>query len=202
MANPQLKLAALPLLVGLLLLSAASVQGQTTLEWITLASASEGFSVKLPVKPDEETDQRTWAGKVYKMRRYTSVDEATGLTYTVAMQEFPPVNERLDSAARLEQFMKGVKEGLNEAIAGLSDAKLNLQRDRDLDLKGHSGLQYRLSLGEIRGLVRAFDASPRMYALMVVGADEKNSHVLRFLDSFEIKPAPAPGAEPVTEPKP
>ncbi len=190
------------LLVSVLLSASAAVHGQTTLEWMVLARAGEGFSVSLPVKPEEDTDRMTTDGKVYKMRLYTSVDGATGLIYMVAMQEFPPAVERLSSALRLEQFMDGFKEGLNKSLGGLSDAKLDLRRDRDLDLKGHLGLQYTLSLGQTRGLVRAFDGSPRMYVLLVMGAEEKDANVVRFFDSFEIKAAPAPVPEPATEVKP
>jgi hypothetical protein len=180
--------------------SAAAGSHQRATEWIVLAPAGEGFSVSLPVKPEEQTDRIPMMGNTYKMRLYTSVDEASGLLYMVIMQEFPPLSG-LVPAARLEKFMEGFKGGLNQSI-GNAATKVDLLPDRDLDLKGHVGRQYKLSFGETRGLVRAFDGSPRMYVVLVMGADEKNSSVGRFFDSFEIKPAPAPVSQPVTETKP
>lgn len=188
------------LLLSLLLSAAVAAHGQTTLEWITLTPANEGFSVKLPAKPDEDTDRVALMGNSYKMRLYTAVDNADGLLYMVVMQEFPSLAGVLSPAARLEQFMEGFKEGLNKSI-GNATTKLDLQPDRGLDLKGHFGRQFKLTFGETSGLVRAFDASPRMYVLLVMGADEKNSNVARFFDSFEIKPAPPPVPLPITETK-
>lgn len=189
------------LLVSLMASSAAAARAQTTLEWMTLTPADEGFSVKLPAKPDEDTDRVALMGNSYKMRLYTAVDDTDGMLYMVVMQEFPSLASILTPTARLEQFMEGFKEGLNKAI-GNATAKVDLQPDRDLALKSHAGRQFKLSFGETRGLVRAFDASPRMYVLLVMGADEKNSKVVRFFDSFEIRPAPAPVPVPITESKP
>lgn len=196
------KLAASSLLLATLLaLSSSPTQAQTVLEWITLSPVNEGFTVQLPVKPDEETDRVTLMGNAYKMRLYTAIDESDGMLYMVVMQEFPTLAGVLTPAARLDQFMEGFKEGLNKSI-GNATTKVDLQPDRDLDLKGKLGRQFKLAFGETHGLVRAFDVSPRVYVLLVMGADEKNSRVLRFLNSFDVKPAPPPVPLPVTETKP
>ena len=187
----RFKLAASSLLLASLVLSAAAVaHAQTTLEWITLTPANEGFTVKLPAKPEADTDHVTLMGNSYQMRLYTAVDDADGLLYMVVMQEFPSIASVLTPAARLEQFMEGFKEGLNKSF-GNANTKVDVQPDRDVDMKGHLGRQFKLSFAETRGLVRAFDASPRVYVLLIMGADEKNANVVRFFESFEIRPAPA-----------
>lgn len=196
------RFAASSLLLAALLASAAGfAHGQTTLEWIVLAPANEGFSVKLPAKPEEDTDQVLLMGNYYKTRLYTALNEADGILYMVVMQEFPSLSKVLSPAERLDQFMEGFKEGLQESI-GTADTKIALQVDRDINLKGHAGRQFKLAFGETRGIVRAFDASPRMYVLLVMGADEKNANAARFFDSFEFKPAPAPAPKSTTETKP
>src|SRR6185369_1115935 len=58
-------------------------------DWIVLTPPDEGFSVQLPVKPEEQTDRSTFQSSTYKMRLYTSNDEASGMLYMVVMQEFP-----------------------------------------------------------------------------------------------------------------
>jgi hypothetical protein len=189
------------LLASLFASSAATGHGQTTPEWTTLTPAGEGFSVKLPAKPDEDTDRVTLMGNAYKMRLYTAGTDADGMLYMVVMQEFPSLAGVLTPAARLEQFMEGFKEGLNKSL-GSATAKVELQADRDLDLNGKLGRQFKLTFGETRGLVRAFDGSPRIYVLLVMGADEKSANVVRFFDSFELRPAPAPVPLPPIETKP
>jgi hypothetical protein len=200
MRKLRVKLAASSLLLAALFVwSSSLVHAQTTLEWMTLTPLNEGFSIKLPVKPDEETDRVTLMGNAYKMRLYTAIDESDGMLYMVVMQEFPSIAGVLTPAKRLDQFMEGFKEGLNKSL-GNATTKVDLQPDRDLELKGKLGRQFKLVFGETHGLVRAFDVSPRVYVLLVMGADEKNSRVVRFLESFEVKPAPPPVPLPVPPP--
>jgi len=190
-------MAAALLLVSLLTAQAAACPVQGASEWILVAPAGEGFSIRMPVKPEEQTDRVPMMGNTYQMRLYMGVDEASGLLYMVVMQEFANVAGVLEPSKRLEQFMRGFKEGLTKSLGAVPGGKLELMPERDLDLKGHLGRQYTLSFAESRGLVRAFDASPRMYVLLVLGADERNSSVGRFFDSFEITPAPAPVPKPI-----
>ena len=172
-------------------------------EWIVITPPDEGFSVQLPVKPEEQTDRNTFETNTYKMRLYTSNDEATGLLYMVVMQEFPELSGVLTPVVRLDKFMVGFKDGFAKSLAESSGMKVDLQADRDLTLKGAAiGRQYILSVGESRGLLRTFDANPRNYVLMVVGGDEKRAEVRRFFDSFEIKAAPPPIPQPLTTAKP
>jgi hypothetical protein len=162
-------------------------------DWIVIAPPDEGFAIQLPVKPEEQTDWSTFETKTYKMRLYTSNDEAGKLLYMVVMQEFPDLSGVLTPAVRFDKFMEGFKEGFVKSLAESSGMKVDVQADRDLSLKGAViGRQYILSLGESRGLLRAFDANPRNYVLMVLGGDEKKAEVKRFFDSFEIKAAPPP----------
>lgn len=188
--------AAALLLVSLVTVQAAEFSQQGVGEWILVAPAGEGFSIRMPLKPEEQTDQVPFMGNTYQMRLYTSVDDRNGLVYMVGMQEFPSVAGVLEPTKRLEQFMSGFKDGLAKSM-GTAGVKLELIPERDLDLKGRLGRQYTLSLAESRGLVRAFDATSRMYILFVMGADERNSSVGRFFESFEIMPAPAPVPKPI-----
>ena len=172
-------------------------------DWIVITPPDEGFSVQLPVKPEEQTDRNTFETNTYKMRLYTSNDEATGLLYMVVMQEFPELSGVLTPAVRLDKFMVGFKDGFAKSLAESSGVKVDVQADRDLTLKGAAiGRQYILSIGETRGLMRTFDANPRNYVLIVIGGDEKSAEVRRFFGSFEIKAAPPPIPQPLTPAKP
>ena len=167
-------------------------------DWIVINPPDEGFSVQLPAKPEEQTDRSTFESNTYKMRLYTSNDQASGLLYMVVMQEFPDLSGVLTPAVRFEKFMDGFKQGFAKSLADSAGMKVDVQFDRDLNLKGATiGRQYILSLGETRGLLRAFDANPRNYVLMVLGGDHKKAEVNRFFDSFEIKAAPPPIPQPL-----
>lgn len=168
-------------------------------DWILLAPAGEGFSVKLPVKPETEMQRVPLMGNTYLLKLYTSNDNATGLLYMVIMQEYPTVTGVLTPGARLEKFMDGFKKGLGESLASAVGGRFDLVPDRDLTLKNYPGRQYKLSVAETRGLVRAYDAGRRVYLLMVMGVDEKNAAAVNFFDSFDIKPAPDPVPQPIVD---
>ena len=195
-------IAATLLLASLLIAPAVASPPQGTSEWIVLAPADEGFTVQVPVKPDEQLQRIPMMGNTYKMHLFTSVHEASGVLYMAIMQEFPALSAVLTPAARLDKFMEGFKQGLIKSLSNTPGTQPDIQPDRDLELKGHIGRQYTLSFGESRGLVRTFDAGRRVYVLLVLGADEKNSSVGKFLSSFEITTAPDPVAIPIPETKP
>lgn len=155
----------------------------------------------MPAKPDEEVDRIPMMGNTYRMHLLTSVVESNGAVYMAVVQEFPALTGVLTPAVRLDKFMEGFKEGLFASLASSPAAKSDLQLDRNFDFKGHPGRQYKLTIGESQGVVRVLDAGRRVYVLLVLGADEKNSSVVRFFDSFEFKAAPDPVAIPVAETK-
>ena len=198
----RLLLVARLLLLTLFVAPALAVPIHQQGEWLVVAPADEGFSIHVPVKPDEHTDRNTFQGDTYKMRLYTCNDEASGMLYMVVMQEFPNLSI-LTPTVRLDKFMDGFKEGFVKSLAESAGMKVELRPDHDLTFKGASvARQYTVSLGQTTGLLRAFDVNPRTYLLMVLGGDEKKAEVTRFFDSFEIKAAPAPVAQPMTTAKP
>ena len=171
-------------------------------EWLVVAPPAEGFSIQMPAKPEEQMDRVPMMGNTYKMHLLTSVDESSGVLYMAIMQEFPAISGVLTPANRLDKFMQGFKEGLIKSLSTTPGTQPDIQPDKDLDLKGHVGRQYSLTVGESRGLVRTFDAGRRVYVLLVLGAGEKHPGVARFLSSLEITSAPDPVAVPIPDTKP
>lgn len=175
----------------------AAYAQQEAKQWILVVPAGEGFTVRLPVKPEEQAERVPIMGNTYLMHLYTSVDESSGMLYMVIMQEFSSLSGVLEPSKRIERFMSGFKEGMGRSL-GDAGKKLELTPGRELDLKGHLGRQYAISLAESSGLVRVYDGTARVYVLLVMGGDERNTSVTRFFDSFEITPAPAPVPKPIT----
>lgn len=180
---------------------AASSQSAVT-DWVVLSPKDEGFAVRMPVKPSEETDRVALVGNTYLMRLYLSTDSGSGLLYMALMQEFPSMVSVLEPAARLDKFIEGFKTGFGETLAKSRGVKFEMTTDGELNLAKHLGRQYKLKVGESPGLMRVFDGGRRVYFLLVMGADEKHADVNRFFSSFEIKPAPDPVPRPLSEAKP
>ncbi|HEY6230439.1 MAG TPA: hypothetical protein VIW64_04190, partial [Pyrinomonadaceae bacterium] len=117
-------------------------------DWIVLAPAGEGFSIKVPVKPEVESQRVPVMGNTYQLRLYTMTDDKTGLLYMVIMQEYPSITGVLNPTARLEKFMDGFKKGLGESLAAAVGGKFDLVPDRDLKVGTSIGRQYKITVGE------------------------------------------------------
>ena len=191
-------------LAATLLLAAATVAhvaagpGQDSGSWELVAPPSEGFTVRLPLKPEEQSDRIPFEGKAYLMRMYTAPDKVNGTLYMVIMQEFASVGAALDTSERFENFIIGFKEGMAKTL-GTSAAPMEMKADADLNLKGNFGRQYLLSFGSTRGLVRGYTTKDRIYVLVAIGGNAGNESTKRFFDSFDITPAPAPMPMPITK---
>ena len=187
-------IAAALLIFAVFVVAPATAQTDT---WKVLTPEGEGFSVMLPVKPDVSSDRVPIMGNTYQMRLYTAPDKASGLLYMVVMQEFPSLAGALTPAKRLESFITGFKSGLGETLGSAVGGKFEMTLDRELSLGRNIGRQYLISIGETRGVVRAFDADRRVYVLLLLGAQEKDPTATRFFNSFEIRSAPDPVPQPV-----
>lgn len=177
--------------------SVVATAAQQTDTWKVLTPEGEGFSATLPINPDVSSDRVPIMGNTYQMRLYTAVDKDSGLLFMVVMQEFPSLTGALTPVKRLDTFINGFKSGLGETLSSAVGGKFEMTLDRELTLGSHVGRQYFLSIGETRGLVRAFDAGRRVYVLLILGAQEKDPAATRFFNSFEIRPAPEPVAQPI-----
>ena len=191
-------LAATLLLGAMMLAHVAAVPLQEPGNWELIAPPAEGFTILMPLKPEEQSDRIPFDGNSYLMRMYTAPDRVNGMLFMVIMQEFSTVGAALETSQRFESFMNGFKEGMAKTL-GTEAAPLEMKADGDLNLKGHFGRQYALSFGSTRGLVRGYDAKNRIYVLVAVGGAAGNESTKRFFDSFAITPAPAPVAQPITK---
>ena len=176
----------------------AALPRQGSGNWELVAPPSEGFTVRMPLKPEEQSDRIPFEGNTYLMRMYTAPDNVNGMLYMVIMQEFGSVGAALGNSQRFESFMNGFKEGMAKTL-GTTAAPMEMKADGDLNLKGNFGRQYLLSFGSTRGLVRGYNAKDRIYVLVAVGGNAGNESTKRFFDSFEITPAPAPMPMPITK---
>lgn len=165
---------------------AVSAQG-----WVTLTPAGEGFSVQLPSKPQEEPGRAPILGEEYASKMYTVQDATNRIMFLTVMQEFPAAVATLKPVERLDEFMNGFRESFIKEITATCP-NVDVRLDRELKLNDRLGRQYSLNCREIPGLIRVFETERRIYVLVVMGGDEKHDGVSRFLQSFEILPAPAP----------
>lgn len=198
MLKPRVTQLVATLLLGSVMVAhVAALPRQESATWELVAPPEEGFSVRMPVKPEEKTDQVPFKGHNYRMRMYTAPDRISGTLFMVIMQECGSAGSAAETSQRFENFMKGFKEGMASTL-GTKAAPLEMKADGDLNLKGNPGTQYALSFGSTRGVVRGYQTKDRIYVLVAVGAGAGNEGTKHFFDSFAITPAPVPVPRPVT----
>ena len=168
------------LLASLALLSLLSVRAQQQ-EWQKIAPVREAFTVMMPTQaavvsrmiPLNEKDsvpERVYYS-LFGGRRYVIISFARTTT------------GRTPSLSSVPDFIRAMEWSFNNEG---HDRSLTF----DTDLSDESGVvkQYRIRLGEYKGVARFMANDKSFYVQMVIGADENDSDVQRFLKSFVVSP--------------
>jgi TonB family protein len=133
--------------------------------------AKEGTRV-VPLSPDDSVPARV----------YYSV--ADGRRYLV-MSFQKTEAERTPLLSGFDVFMKGVEQSFKSKMMTSADS---LVFDREIMSGGSNGRQYQMKLGRHAGIAQFLETEKAFYGLMVIGSDEKNVEVERFLSSFALVP--------------
>jgi len=145
--------------------------------WQKIAPAGEAFTVLMPTMVVEASrlipfsDQDSVRERVYYSlagsRRYMIVS---------FMKTTP---ERALPLSSFERFMLGIEQSFKS-----KDEHKSLIFDREVSVNGLSGRQYHIKLAEYPGVGLFLEKDKAFYALMVIGAEEGDPDVQRFLSSF------------------
>ena len=178
---------------SLLCLLFVFVTGASAQDWTKLAPAGEGFSVQMPGKPQGQSTRVQISGDEYLSRMYTSEGLSPRGLYIAVMQEFPPVVANLQSSQRLDNFIDGFRKGFVKALTS-NCPDVDVKLERELIVREHPARQYSFVCGGFPGTIRVIDNTQRMYVLLVMSTEqpEHSDQATKFLQSFELLPAPAP----------
>ena len=147
--------------------------------WQRIAPVGHSFSVLMPT-------QATEASRRIPVNEHDSIPVAVyysvsaGKRFVVAgfFKTAPDITPVLSTD---ENFISAMEQ----SFKGGEMAK-SLVFDRDVSLKGVAGKQYHVRLGEYSGVARFLASENAFYALMVIGAEETDGDVARFLSSFAV----------------
>ena len=205
------------------MLCAAPSRAQTTLEWIVLSPAGEGFTVKAPRRP-VSTPQRVQANGLDAsgLRYAAAADDAT--TFVVWSMKgssasgplsgdgreklrYGGVASYLDEVAELAwellvtpEFERLKREGVNgRRIAELG---VGMMYEREFEVGGLPAREYSVKLEDVLGPVYVCSEGAQVYVVAALGADARDARLRQFVDSFALKsakpPAQAVGGDPLS----
>jgi TonB family protein len=157
--------------------SLASIQEE--LKWDMYVPRGEEFSVLLPETPslafkwrfDKKTDDR------YKERVYGAYSD--GIAYVIISENKPRRAKKLDT------FISEFRENLPDHKS-LGPSILTF--DHEITLNNFSGKRYRITFyNGVEGIVDFYLTSKHVYIVELVGGNESNPSIQRFLKSFSLE---------------
>jgi TonB family protein len=156
---------------------AEAISGQQE-SWQRIAPVGYSFTILMPTKSISAFRRIPVSDKdSIPVNVYSSVNR--GKRYVVAAF----LKTSSDAVPALSAYQKFIV-AMEYSFKGDGMAK-TLTFKRDLSLDGVTGKQYRLELGTYPGVAQFLEVAEAYYALVVIGAEESDSEVARFLSSFQ-----------------
>ena len=150
-------------------------KAQAEAQWARYAGKGDEFSVLFPeppaayskLRPELASEQRPPIGTDYERGRIYGA-YADGIVYVI--MSFDRGKEKLDDFVK--EFQKYHRP----------ESEMTFVRDVTQDYV--NGKQYRIKLSNVEGVTHFYGTSKRFYVLQVVGDNESNPAIRRFLTSF------------------
>jgi TonB family protein len=158
--------------------------------WAKYTGKGEAFTVLLPEPPTATIINRPVRfvlardAELYRGTRYTAYSD--GVVYSI--YSFPRRSEPLKQL--VDEFTDRYTQRQQVVFT------------RDLNLNGAAGQRYLITIRDVDGVLDFYMTDQRVYILHVVGGNESNPSIKRFLESFTIGKADKAGDSAAIEIKP
>src|SRR5438067_93322 len=143
-------------------------------QWERYTGKGEAFTALFPERPSAATTYRP-----VRFFDFRKAEQYRGTLY----------NAYSDGAVYLIYSFPRRSEPLQKFVDEFADrysSSIKLISARDINLNGASGQRDTIKFRDVDGVLDFYITENRAYILEVVGADESNASVKRFLDSFTI----------------
>ena len=188
----------------------AAASAQTTLEWIVLSPAREGFTARMPVEP-VPTEQRVRENGMDAsgLRYAADADDAT--TFVIWSMKGSHAGGQLGGGDRAAKAAYGAIPYLDEAaelawelvapeVKRLEKKGVKWWRRsakeaemiyvREFALSGLPAREYSVTRGRAGGHIYVCSEGTQVYVVAALGAKDDDAPLRRFVDSFALKSAP------------
>lgn len=167
------------LLIAVAILSTGAIDSTIAQQepWQRIAPVGQSFTILMPTRaveafrriPINEKDS-------LPVRVYYSL--SGGKRYVV-VELYKTRPEIVPALSTYEKFVTAMAQSLRG-----NEIATSLTFDRDVSVEGATGKQYHVKLGAYSGVARFLGTGKAFYALAVIGAEESDSDVVRFLSSL------------------
>ncbi|HEX5835452.1 MAG TPA: energy transducer TonB [Pyrinomonadaceae bacterium] len=214
------------LLTLLLAASPLAAQTQKTADawpdWETITPEGEEFTVMMPKNPTTESVKFPYHKMELNTRLYLA-KSTTGPVLAVASFSGIKSNPaQYTEFARFNSYIDAFKDFFPPKVRTKDTALTKLTLVSNRPFNGHTGRSYKISIGELNGVLHAFVTRKRFYAIVSLNTKKDDTVEEKFLSSFtlperepdppkntataanqnEQQPQPQPGAEQTLDNQP
>ena len=176
------------LLTLLLAASPLAAQAQKTAdafaEWETITPEGEEFTVTMPKNPTTESVKFPY----HKMELNTRLYLAKSTTGPVlAIASFSGIKSnpaQYTEFSRFNSYIDAFKDFFPPKVRTKDTAITKLTLVSSRPFNGHTGRSYKVSIGELNGVVHAFVTRKRFYAIVSLNTKKDDALEEKFLSSF------------------
>lgn len=152
-------------------------------EWETLRPEGEEFTVLMPKSSSAEMSKEPYHKMTLNMRLYLWTNP-TGPVFAVSSMSGIKANPALYSEMeRVNSYVDAFKQWFPKKVRG-KDAVAKLTLVGPKTLNGHSGREYRLTIGDLSGSLNVYATRRRFYAAAILNTKKDDALTDRFLSSF------------------
>jgi TonB family protein len=180
----RLSLALLTLLLAVSPLFAQAQKNEGSwAEWETITPEGEEFTVTMPKNPTTETTKFPYHKMELNTRLYLA-RSAAGPVLAVASFSGIKSSPMYTEFARFNSYIDAFKDFFPPKVRSKDTviAKLTLVNSKPFN--GHVGRTYKMTLGELSGVVQAFVTRRRFYAIVSLNTKKDDALEEKFLSSF------------------
>ena len=178
------------LLTLLLTASLAAAQAQKTAdafaEWETITPEGEEFTVMMPKNPTTETAKFPYHKMELNTRLYLA-KSTTGPVLAVASFSGIKSNPaQYTEFQRFNSYVDAFKDFFPPKVRTKDTALTKLTLVSSRPYNGHTGRSYKITIGEMSGVLHAFVTRKRFYAIVSLNTKKDDALEEKFLSSFAL----------------
>jgi TonB family protein len=152
-------------------------------EWETLRPEGEEFAIMMPKSSSSEMSKEPYHKMTLNMRLYLWTDPK-GPVFAVSSMSGIKANPALyTEMERVNSYVDAFKQWFPKKVRG-KDAVAKLTLVGPKTLNGHSGREYKITIGDLAGSLNVYATRRRFYAAVALNVKKDDALTDRFLSSF------------------
>jgi outer membrane biosynthesis protein TonB len=181
----RLSLALLTLLLTVSPLAAqAPKSAGTWAEWETITPEGEEFTVSMPKNPTTETTKFPYHKMELNTRLYLARSAAGPVLAVASLSGIKSNPAAYTEFARFNSYIDAFKDFFPPKVRSKDTVVTRLTLVSSRPFNGHTGRSYKMTLGELSGVVHAFVTRKRFYAIVSLNTKKDEALEEKFLTSF------------------